>query len=66
MFFRWGGGEFIFKWGDAHGGALVLMGGGVFDKNIWMGGVPPYAPPLWETLQYMLILKKWLPRMSCR
>ena len=37
-------GGFIFKWGDAPWGALVLMEGGVFDKNLWIidgMGVPP-------------------------
>ena len=51
LFFRWGG--FIFKWGVPHGGALVLMGKGVFEKNCWTrGGVPspPHTPPLWKTL----------------
>ena len=41
-------GGFIFKWGDAPWGALVLMEGGVFDKNLWIMdimGVPPPVPP---------------------
>ena len=43
--YQWGG-VFIFKCGcgDAPWGALVLMEGGVFDKNLWIidgMGVPP-------------------------
>ena len=43
------GGGFIFKWGGGlpHGGASVLVGGGVLKKIIRWGA---HAPPLWETL----------------
>ena len=34
--------------GAPHGGASVLIGG--VQKNNRMGGVPPHALPLWETL----------------
>ena len=47
VFFRWGGEGFIFNWGDSPWGALVLMEGGVFDKNLWIidgMGVPPPTP----------------------
>ena len=54
--FQWGvcfsdGGGLYFKWGECPmGGALVLMGGG-FEKNCWMGvGATPMPPLLWETL----------------
>ena len=55
--FQWAGcfsdgGGFIFKCGGWGGGGLwgasVLMGRGV-EKNCWIGGVSPHAPPLWET-----------------
>ena len=56
--FQWAGcfsdgGGFIFKYGGGGGGgpwgASVLMGRGV-EKNCWIGGVSPHAPPLWETM----------------
>ena len=45
-------GGFIFKWGEAHGGALVLGGGERGSKKIvrWRGHLPPMPPKLWETL----------------
>ena len=46
--FRWGGGGGVFlRGGVPHGGALVLVGRGGFEKNHKMGGCPPL---LWETL----------------
>ena len=44
MFFRLGGG-FIFKLGVCTMGGITYDGGGGFEKNGRMGGIPLMAPP---------------------
>ena len=39
VFFRWGGLHFLWGGGAPHEGASILMGGGGFEKNCWIGGL---------------------------
>ena len=56
LFFRLGGGGgggrggFIFKWGTPHGGASVLMAGGL-EKNCRIGGAPYALPTVGNPVQ---------------